>query len=108
MSSFMRCPGNTIRHRISGVSTMAQANAAPAGRSGSKPMMTKSVAIGFAAMIAAAPVATGQVVGIGTNPQGTQFYNMSVAMGKVVSDKTDLQVRVQPIGGTSQLMPQLD
>jgi hypothetical protein len=71
-------------------------------------MTMKNAAIVFAALAAAASPAAAQVVGIGTNPQGTQFYNMSVAIGKVVSDKTDLQVRVQPIGGTSQLMPQLD
>jgi len=71
-------------------------------------MTTRGAAIVFAALAAAAYPAAAQVVGIGTNPQGTQFYNMSAAIGKVVSEKTDLQVRVQPIGGTSQLMPQLE
>ena len=49
-----------------------------------------------------------QVVGLGTNPQGTLTYTMGVALAKVIADKTGLQMRVQPIGGTSQLMPQID
>ena len=52
--------------------------------------------------------AQAQVVGLGTNPQGTLTYTMGIALAKVVADKTNLQMRVQPIGGTSQLMPQID
>jgi len=70
--------------------------------------MMRSATIAMAALIAAACPAAAQVVGIGTNPQGTLFYNMGVAIGKVVSEKTGVQVRVLPIGGTSQLLPQID
>lgn len=55
----------------------------------------------------AAPAAA-QVVGLGTNPQGTLYYSMGVALAKVIAEKTDIQMRVQPVGGTSQLMPQLE
>lgn len=70
--------------------------------------MMRRATIALAALIAAACPAAAQVVGIGTNPQGTLFYNMGVALGKVVSEKTDLQARVLPIGGTTQLLPQID
>jgi TRAP transporter TAXI family solute receptor len=61
----------------------------------------------LAVLIAGAGPAAAQVVGLGTNPQGTLFYNMGAAIAKVVTEKAGLQTRVLPIGGTSQLMPQI-
>src|SRR3970282_2270058 len=61
-----------------------------------------------AAAIAVAAPSNAQVVGLGTNPQGTLYYSMGVAVAKVVTEKSGIQMRVQPIGGTSQLMPQIE
>ena len=70
-------------------------------------MKSFATLIAVAAAALAMPAAA-QVVGLGTNPQGTLYYSMGVALAKVVTEKTGIQMRVQPIGGTSQLMPQLE
>lgn len=70
-------------------------------------MKSIGVMLAIAATALASPAAA-QVVGLGTNPQGTLYYSMGVALAKVITEKTDIQMRVQPIGGTSQLMPQLE
>jgi TRAP transporter TAXI family solute receptor len=70
--------------------------------------MKSLAAVAFAAVVAAAAPSSAQVVGLGTNPQGSLYYTMGVALAKVIAEKAGIQMRVQPIGGTSQLMPQLE
>ena len=45
---------------------------------------------------------------IASNPQGSIFYAASVAMGKVLDEKLKMQVRVQPMGGSSTYIPLLN
>lgn len=71
-------------------------------------MKSFAAAAVIAAAIAVAAPSNAQVVGLGTNPQGTLYYSMGVAVAKVVTEKSGIQMRVQPIGGTSQLMPQIE
>lgn len=59
-------------------------------------------------VLALASAATAQIVGIGTNPQGTLFYSIGTTIAKIVTEKGGLTARVQPVGGTSQWLPQLD
>ena len=71
-------------------------------------MKSFAAAAAVLAAIAVAAPSNAQVVGLGTNPQGTLYYTMGVALAKVIAEKANIQIRVQPIGGTSQLMPQLE
>jgi TRAP transporter TAXI family solute receptor len=66
---------------------------------------------------AAAAVVVGAVAGaanaqqvrvIASNPQGSIFYASSVAIGKVLDGKLKMQVRVQPMGGSSTYIPLLN
>ena len=49
-----------------------------------------------------------QVRVIASNPQGSIFYAASVAIGKLMDDKLKMQVRVQPMAGSSTYIPLLD
>jgi TRAP transporter TAXI family solute receptor len=49
-----------------------------------------------------------QVRVIGANPQGSIFYATSVAVGKLMDDKLKMQVRVQPMAGSSTYIPLLN
>ena len=71
-------------------------------------MKSFAVAAAVLAATAGAAPSNAQVIGLGTNPQGTLYYTMGVALAKVIAEKANIQMRVQPIGGTSQLMPQLE
>ncbi len=66
---------------------------------------TRLTVLAMAAM--AAPVATAQTVGIGAT---TTAYTAqaSAAISKVVSEKAGIQMRVQPHGGTSAYVPQVN
>ena len=55
--------------------------------------------VSFAGLAQAAPL------GIGTSAQGAATYSMGSAIAKVASDKSDLQIRVQPQGGTGKVVP---
>lgn len=44
-------------------------------------------------------------LGIGTSAQGAATYSMGSAIAKVGSEKGDLQIRVQPQGGTGKVVP---
>jgi TRAP transporter TAXI family solute receptor len=46
-----------------------------------------------------------QVRVIASNPQGSVFYSASVALGKLFDEKLKMQVRVQPMGGSSTYIP---
>ena len=49
-----------------------------------------------------------QIRVIAANPQGSIFYAASVAIGKLMDDKLKMQVRVQPMAGSSTYIPLLD
>jgi TRAP transporter TAXI family solute receptor len=49
-----------------------------------------------------------QVRVIASNPQGSIFYAASVAIGKLMDEKLKIQVRVQPMGGSSTYIPLLN
>ncbi len=49
-----------------------------------------------------------QVRVIASNPQGSVFYSASVAIGKLLDEKLKMQVRVQPMGGSSTYIPLLN
>ena len=49
-----------------------------------------------------------QVYTIATNPQGSLYYTAASGIVKVAHDKLDLQLRVQPMAGTSTALPMLN
>jgi TRAP transporter TAXI family solute receptor len=49
-----------------------------------------------------------QVRVIASNPQGSIFYAASVVIGKLMDEKLKMQVRVQPMAGSSTFIPLLD
>jgi len=49
-----------------------------------------------------------QVRVIAANPQGSIFYAASVVFGKLMDEKLKMQVRVQPMAGSSTYIPMLD
>jgi TRAP transporter TAXI family solute receptor len=49
-----------------------------------------------------------QIRVLAANPQGSIFYSGSVAIGKLMDDKLKMQVRVQPMAGSSTYIPLLD
>jgi TRAP transporter TAXI family solute receptor len=49
-----------------------------------------------------------QIRVIAANPQGSIFYAGSVAIGKLIDDKLKMQVRVQPMAGSSTYIPLLN
>ena len=49
-----------------------------------------------------------QVRVIASNPQGSIFYAGSVVFGKLMDEKLKMQVRVQPMAGSSTYIPLLD
>ena len=65
----------------------------------------------FAAVLScglAAAAQAQQIRVIAANPQGSIFYAGSVAIGKLMDDKLKMQVRVQPMAGSSTYIPMLD
>ncbi|MDP4594322.1 MAG: TAXI family TRAP transporter solute-binding subunit [Beijerinckiaceae bacterium] len=52
--------------------------------------------------------ALAQVIIMGTTTQGSLAYNTGVAISKVVSSKAGLQMRPQPLGGTSDYIPKIN
>lgn len=73
-------------------------------------IFTRGWALVSAALIAlAAPGALAQqVYGIGTNPQGSAYYAVGVAIAKIAQDATGQQFRIQPSGGTNVYVPQVN
>jgi TRAP transporter TAXI family solute receptor len=62
-----------------------------------------------AAMSAIAGAAHAQQVRvIASNPQGSIFYSASAAIGKLLDEKVGMQVRVQPMAGSSTYIPMLN
>ena len=52
--------------------------------------------------------AQAQVITIATNPQGSLYYTAASGIVKVAHDKLELQLRVQPMAGTSTALPMLN
>jgi TRAP transporter TAXI family solute receptor len=65
------------------------------------------VAAAFASSVATAAQAQ-QIRVIASNPQGSVFYSASAAIGKLMDDKLKMQVRVQPMAGSSTYIPLLN
>lgn len=57
---------------------------------------------------ASAPGAAQQIIGIGTNPQGSFTYPVGAAMAKVIQEKAGITSRVQPSAGSSTNIPLLN
>lgn len=63
-------------------------------------------ALVLAAVAALAGSATAQqIIGIGTNPQGSFTYPVGAAMAKVIQEKAGITARVQPSAGSSTNIP---
>lgn len=68
--------------------------------------MKKSIALIAAAVVAlGAAAANAQPISIGTSPAGSLNHSLGNALGKVLGDSTDLQVRVVPYGGGQKILP---
>ena len=61
-----------------------------------------SVAVGAAAVGGGA---SAQVYQIGTNPQGSMFYSSGASISALMVQKTGVQFRVAPYGGSSTYLP---
>jgi len=51
------------------------------------------------------PVASAQVVGVATNPQGSAYYSVGAAIAGVIQQKGGIVARVQPMSGSSAYAP---
>lgn len=71
-------------------------------------MTSIRLAATVAVLAAVAAPAAAQIRTIVTNPQGSLGYSTGVAIAKVMSDKTDVNIRVQPAGGSSTYIPMIN
>lgn len=67
-----------------------------------------SLAFGTAATPGWSADALPKLVGLGTNPAGSIYYAVGSALAKVLSEKSGMQVRVQPFSGSSNYIPLLN
>ncbi len=67
-----------------------------------------AVALGVGASAAAQAQSASTVRVIASNPQGSIFYSASATVGKILSDKLKMEMRVQPMGGSSTYIPLLN
>ncbi len=67
----------------------------------------KVLALAAAAALALSPFAADaqQVIGIGTNPQGSLTYPVGAAVAKVLQEKAGIQARIMPSAGSSTNIP---
>jgi hypothetical protein len=70
--------------------------------------MTRYLTAALAGVALFAMPASGQVYSIATNPQGSLIYIAGAAVAKVASDKLKMQIRVQPMAGSSTYVPLLN
>jgi TRAP transporter TAXI family solute receptor len=61
-----------------------------------------------AALIATTGLANAQVYSVATNPQGSLGYRTGIAVAKVVTAKTDITARAQPMGGSTTYLPMIN
>lgn len=66
------------------------------------------VAAVAAALMLAPSQLWAQTVGIGTNPQGTIFYNAAAAIGKLMNDDMKIKARIQAYSGSTTFSPLID
>jgi TRAP transporter TAXI family solute receptor len=66
------------------------------------------VAAVAAALMVAPSQPWAQTVGIGTNPQGTIFYNAAAAVGKLMNDEMKIKARIQAYSGSTTFSPLID
>ncbi len=66
------------------------------------------VAAVAAALMLAPSQLWAQTVGIGTNPQGTIFYNAAAAVGKLMNDDMKVKARIQAYSGSTTFSPLID
>lgn len=57
------------------------------------------------ALLSGASLVSAESMGIGASPQGTIVYSGSSAVARAVAETTDLDLRVQPFGGSTQYVP---
>lgn len=67
-----------------------------------------NVFAGFALTTSLVVPAYGEVLPIGTNPQGSLFYSMGSALASVMVEKTENQYRVSPYAGSSTFLPMVN
>ncbi len=67
-----------------------------------------SVLTASALIASAISGASARTVGVASSAQGSFTYGVASAISKVVSQKTDLQMRVQATGGSNTWVPQLN
>lgn len=61
-----------------------------------------------AAAMAVSSIATAQVVGVATNPQGSLGYRTGIAVAKVVTAKSEVTARTQPMAGSTTYIPMIN
>lgn len=57
------------------------------------------------ALLSGASLVSAESMGIGASPQGTIVYSGSSAIARAVGETTDMDLRVQPFGGSTQYVP---
>lgn len=62
----------------------------------------------FAVTMTMAGFASAQVVAVATNPQGSLGYRTGIAVAKVVSAKTEVKARAQPMAGSTTYIPMMN
>jgi TRAP transporter TAXI family solute receptor len=70
-------------------------------------MFVRTIMAGILASCLAHPAAA-QVYALATNPQGALTFNAGAAVAKLANDKLKLQLRVQPMAGSSTYAPLLN
>lgn len=71
-------------------------------------LIRAGIAAGLLTLAASAAATAAEVRVIASNPQGSIFYSASVTLGKILDEKLKMQVRVQPMGGSSTYIPLLN
>jgi len=71
-------------------------------------MKTVTFVTTLSAAVLATSMATAQVVSVATNPQGSLGYRTGIAVAKVVTAKTEITARAQPMAGSSTYLPMIN
>ena len=71
-------------------------------------MKTAKFAATLTAVMVTSGIAAAQVVGVATNPQGSLGYRTGIAVAKVVTAKTEVTARTQPMAGSTTYIPMLN
>ncbi|MBI2961486.1 MAG: TAXI family TRAP transporter solute-binding subunit [Betaproteobacteria bacterium] len=68
-------------------------------------MISFRTSLAVTSLVCAATVASAQVVGVATNPQGSLYYSVGAAVAGVLQQKAGMTARVQPSSGSSAYAP---